>query len=356
VIIRGAAYLLAATLLTSGRPPAGAHLLFRFSDPRITEASGIARGEESPGVFYVQNDSGHPNEVFAVNGHSGVTAATITVRGARNVDWEDIATAPDRSGTPSLWLADIGDNDATRRSVTVYRMVEPRIDPAWDDRAVRARVAERWRLRYPGGPVDAESLAVAAGGTAYLVTKSIAGATVYRLPPHPAGERVQLVRPVAHLGLHLTGTGNPFGLAGQLVVTGAAISRDGSLFAVRTYSDAWIWRLGRTSLGRAVRRDAVVLPLPREPQGEGITVLRRSLVIDSEHAGSGVYRVPLPASLLARRRPGSTPPPTTTTSSSSSATGTAASGSAVPGWLIVIGAAAVVGAGFAAFRGTRRRR
>jgi hypothetical protein len=163
--------MIAALVVTAvGTAPAAApsrrtHLLFRIADPRITEASGIAPGIASPGVDYVENDSGDTNRFFALNRRTGATAATITVVGARNVDWEDIAAAPDAAGTPSVWLADIGDNGAVRDEVQVYRVAEPHVRAADRNRTVRVRVADVWRLRYPGGPVDAESLAVAPDGT-----------------------------------------------------------------------------------------------------------------------------------------------------------------------------------------------
>ena len=297
--------LAAVAMLATGQ---GAQsTLFRFADPRIVEASGIAHGLVSPGVFYVENDSGDTNRFFAVDRRTGATAATITVTGARNVDWEDIAVAADAAGTPSVWLADIGDNDAVRRSVQVYRLAEPHIDAARHRRSIQVPVAQVWRLRYPGGPTDAEGLAVAPDGTAYIVTKTIASATVYRLPADPLGGQVQLLHRVGRIGLHPTGTGNPLGLAGQLLATAATISADGSLFVVRTYSDAWVWRLGSAGLAAALRAKPAVIALPRERQGEGVAVVGNRLVIDSEgrhYAVSAVALPPLP-------RPTGHPTPTT---------------------------------------------
>ena len=280
-----------AAVLAAGSGAPGPVTLFRFADARITEASGIARGLNSPGVFFVQNDSGDSNRFFAVDRRTGRTAATVVVTGARNVDWEDIAVAPDAAGTPSVWLADIGDNDAVRRTVQVYRVVEPHIDATMRDRTVRVPVAQEWRVRYPGGPVDAEGLAVGPDGTGYLVTKSIGGASVYRLPADPQGERVQVLRRVGRIGFHATGTDNPFGLAGQLMATGATISADGSLFVVRTYADAWVWRLGADGLAAALRTRPAVVRLPGEQQGEGIAVVRGRLVVDSEGVHSVVAAV-----------------------------------------------------------------
>jgi hypothetical protein len=307
-----------APIVSSAAPATAARVLFRLADPRISEASGIAPGIASPGVFYVQNDSGDTHRFFALDRRSGATEAIVTVAGAHNVDWEDIAVARDAAGTPSVWLADIGDNDAARAEIRVYRVPEPRIDPADRVRTIRRHAGAVWRLRYPGAPIDAESLAVAPGGVAYVLTKSAGLAVVYRLPSRPAAGRVQVLHRVASVPLAPTGTPNPFGVPGQVVATSAAFSADGSLFALRTYSDAYIWRVGPSGLRAALRSAPTRVALPRQRQGEGIAVTGRGLVVDSEGRGSAVYAVPLPSALAA---PGPSSPAPTAAGSAAPAAG-----------------------------------
>lgn len=313
--------LAAAALLVTGSGAPHASRLFRFADPGITEASGIAHGLASRGVFYVQNDSGDSNRFFAVARRTGETAATIIVTGARNVDWEDLAVADSPRGTPSVWLADIGDNDAVRDDVQLYEVAEPHVDPSWRNRTLRVPVDREWQLRYPGGPVDAESLAVSPDGTPYIVTKSFGGATVYRVPPWRPGGHVQTLRRVGRISFHATDTGNPFGLFGQLTATGAAISPSGVVFAVRTYSDVWAWRVSG-SIADTLRHKPVVVPLPRQPQGEGLAVFDNHVVVDSEDPHSAVYAVPLPDRLTKLRTitlpPDEVAPPTEHAASDSS--------------------------------------
>jgi hypothetical protein len=282
VIPRGAIGMLAAAILVPSSAPIAAHLLFRFADRRITEASGIAPGIASPGIFYVQNDSGNPNQIFAVSGHDGHTAATITVPGAHNVDWEDLAVAPAADGTASIWVADIGDNDAVRRTVALYRLAEPHLDPTARNQTVRLPVAQQWRLRYPSGPIDAEALAVAPDGTAYVITKSLDAATVYQVPGSPRPGPAQALRRLFVQDLPL--------------VTGAAMSADGALFVLRSYTAAWVWRLGPRGL-TGLHATPVVVPLPLQPQGEGIAIVGNQLVVDSEGTHAPVYAVPLPPTM-----------------------------------------------------------
>ncbi len=292
----------AGAVLASGVAPPSA--LFHIADPRIDEASGIAVGIASPGTVYVQNDSGDSARFFALDAHTGKTLAAYDVPGATNVDWEDIAVARDRRGVPSVWLADIGDNDSRRSEIRVYRVDEPRAGATTTTAA-----PEVWRLRYPGGPVDAESLAVAPGGAAFVLTKSIFGATdVYAVPSRSDPGRVQVLRRIGEIDFHPTGTPGGPNLVGQVTATGAALSRDGSLLAVRTYTDAYVWRVSDGDVARAVKARPARVALPRQPQGEGITVDGKRLLVDSEQAGSAVYAVALP---LPPIRSG-TPRPTTT--------------------------------------------
>jgi hypothetical protein len=294
---------------------AAPQVLFHIADTRIGEASGIARGIASPGVVYVQNDSGDSARFFALDARTGATLATYTVPGATNVDWEDIAVARDRRGVPSVWIADIGDNDANRAEVRVYRVDEPHVRAG----AVATTAApETWRLRYPGGPIDAESLAVAPGGAAYIVTKALlGGSTVYALAPRPSGA-VQTVRQVGEIRFQLTGTLGGPNQFGQLTATGASLSADGSVFAVRTYTDAYLWRVAHGDVAAALRAAPVRVALPAQPQGEGIAVDGKRLLIDTEGAGSAVYAVPLPA--LTAAPPASRKATPTPTPSSATAT------------------------------------
>ena len=286
----------------------GATALFRLTDPRISEASGLAAGITSPGVLYVQNDSGDSARFFALDAHAGSTRATYEVPGATNVDWEDLAVAPDRRGVPSVWLADLGDNEAQRGEVQIYRVDEPHVSTG--NRSTGP--PDVWRLRYPSGAVDAEGLAVGPDGAGYVFTKSLLGATaVYAVPRAPDPAHVQQLRQIGTIQFALTGTAGGPNPVGQLTATGAALSRDGSLLAVRTYTDAYLWRVTNGDVAAALRAAPVRLALPRQPQGEGITIDAGRLVIDSEQVGSTVYSLRIP-SIGSSGAP--TPTPTATAS------------------------------------------
>ena len=322
------ALLIGGSLLVAGAPSAAGaaaapRVLFHLSDPRLKEASGIGLGIRSPGVMYVQNDSGDSARFFALDATTGRVLAVCNVPHATNVDWEDLAVAKDSHGVPSVWLGDIGDNDSNRSEIDIYRVDEPSVSRTADGSDVTTAAPQEWRLRYPTGPSNAESLAVAPGGAAYIVTKVFDGQSrVYAVPPTPDPSKVRTLTQIGIISFSLTGSPDPFAPVGELTATGAALSRDGSMLAVRTYSDAYVWRVSRGGVAAAVRAAPTHIVLPEQPQGEGVTFDGTSLLTDSEKVGSAVYVVPLPVALTRPApvvAPRSTPQPSLSASAAAPA-------------------------------------
>lgn len=293
MVARLASVILAAALAAPSAGPAT--VLFRLTDPRLTEASGLAEGIRSPGVLYAQNDSGDSARFFALDRSTGRVVAEIRVAGARNVDWEDLAVARDRRGVASVWIADTGDNNGNRAKVQLYRVDEPSVTVGRTAATITTGRADVWNLRYPRGHPNTESLAVTPTGRAFLITKSPVGISkVYEVPPRPA-RGVQLLRDVGEFRFPLTGTaGGPAGPLGNWTATGAALSPDGRTLVIRTYTDAWFWRVPSGGLPDALRERPAHIPLPPQPQGEGIAFVGNRVVLDSERVRSRVWSVAVP--------------------------------------------------------------
>jgi len=267
---------------------------FRITDARLTELSGLALGHRSPDVLYAQNDSGDSARFFALDRTSGRVRAVCTVPGASNVDWEDLATGRDTDGVDSVWLADIGDNGRARGEVRIYRVDEPAIGQAAELATNRPDV---WRLRYPDGPHDAESLvADPVRHRLYVVTKELLGhSEVFEVPAAPDPSRVRPMTRIGTVDFSFTGTPGGPNPIGQLTATGATSSADGTELAIRTYTDAYLWRVSGGDVAAALRRRPVRVPLPPQPQGEGIAFDGADLLLDGEGVGTAVYRLPIPA-------------------------------------------------------------
>ncbi|GAB3363168.1 hypothetical protein GCM10027300_37380 [Modestobacter lapidis] len=245
-----------------------------IGDPRLPELSGLAT---AGGTLLAMNDGGSRAEVYVLD----ATCAVGEVRSAQvdPYDPEDLALAAD--GT--LWLADTGDNRQDRATVA---MIGLRPDGT----------SSLTRLTYPDGPHDAEALLLAPDGTPYLVTKEVLGASAVYRPDAPLadGATVPMTK-VADLGFTLTGTpGGPVGRAGQLLVTGGAVSVDGQRLALRTYTDAYVWPLTGSDVVGALHGAPVRVALPEAPQGEAISFAAnsRDLVVAGEGLPSVVTVVP----------------------------------------------------------------
>ncbi len=243
-------------------------------DPRLPEISGMVVAGDAT---LVMNDGGDAVTVYVLDASCGVAGERTAP--VDPYDPEDLALAAD--GT--VWLADAGDNRLSRDTVAVIAL---RTDGS----------AQVYRLSYPDGPHDAEALLLAPDGTPYLVTKDVLGTSgVYRPAAvlDDAGT-VPMIR-VAQLSLQLTGTpGGPVGRAGQLMITGGAVSPDGAAIALRTYTDAYVWSLSGSDVPSALAADPVRVALPDSPQGEAISFAAdgRSLLVSGEGLPATVTLVP----------------------------------------------------------------
>jgi hypothetical protein len=283
----------------AAQPAAQATTRCQIGDPRLAELSGLV--DVGDRVLAI-NDGGDQVAVYALDGACQV--ADVHTAAVDPYDPEDMAVGAD--GT--VWVADTGDNNANRPTVALHAL---RPDGA----------TSLYRLTYPDGPHDAEALLLAPDGTPYLVTKEVLGASaVYR--PAAAlmdGGTVAMAK-VAAVNLTLTGTpGGPAGRAGQLMVTGGAVARDGRHLALRTYTDAYVWPLTGSDVVGALAADPVRVALPASPQGEAISFAadNQQLVVASEGTPSALTVVPVaaPATAAGTTAPGAVPSLTDFTSS-----------------------------------------
>ena len=286
------------SLLTAGLVAAAVStpVAFTWDDPRITESSGLATASTGE-LVYTHNDSGDDGRFFAV-GLDGVTRTTYVLPGVEPRDWEDMARGPDDQGRSSLWLGDIGDNNARRdRGLLVHRVLEP--EPI-DGDEVTTESPTSFRLRYPDGPGDAETLMVhPRTGRLYVVSKPLAGtARVYAAPEELDAGGPNALELVGEVSTQTTGTeGGPgIGTLANYLVTGGDISPDGTRVALRTYTDVYEWTVPGDDVGAAFDGEPTVTPLPPTEQGEGLAYADdgRSVLVSTEGAGTPVHRVVLP--------------------------------------------------------------
>jgi len=80
----------------------------------LKESSGIENLNNSDN-FWMINDSGNSNELFEVS-ETGKLQQVVTVKNAKNKDWEDLAT----DGQDKLFIGDFGNNGNKRKDLTIY--------------------------------------------------------------------------------------------------------------------------------------------------------------------------------------------------------------------------------------------
>lgn len=258
---RAAALSLALVLVGAtaswGAPAARVELTFR--DPDIVESSGLVAYDD---LVVTVNDSGDSGRVFVVDRSSGETVG-VTSWPDDPVDVEALAPGA-RDG--EVWVADIGDNDQVRDSVSVRQVPVGRGDREAD--------TVSYELVYPDGAQDAETLMVhPRTGRLVVVTKGLFRGQVLVAP-----ERLDPDRPNR---LRLVGSA-------RAIATDGAFWPDGRHVVVRGYDTATVYTWpGLETVAR--------IDLPEQEQGEGIAVDPDGVVlVSTEGAGSDVLRVRLP--------------------------------------------------------------
>jgi len=263
-----------------------------IKDKSISESSGLVASRTTPGAYWTHNDSGDGPFIYAFDTR-GESFGTFRVNGAEARDWEDIAAGPGPQPNRSyLYIGDIGDNDAVRPEVIVYRVAEPLLSTSTrkftKSRPGSTEPAEAIRLRYPDGKHDAETLLVhPRTGNLYIVTKVlIANPVVYEaVAPFTAGQSITMRK-----------VGEPrvpslFGGA----ITGGSISPDGRRVALCDYFSGYelVLPAGSSNFDDIWKQKMVGFDLGKRKQGESITYRLdgRALLATSEGKQSPLIQV-----------------------------------------------------------------
>jgi hypothetical protein len=261
--------VLLATLGLTG--PGDPQTVFRFQDSRIVESSSLV--DLGHGLTATANDSGDDGIVYVVD-RSGRTVGTT--RYGESDDAEAMAPARE-SGY--VGVGDLGDNLAQRQDVALRRVPVGRGD--------RTVVAPTYRLVYPDGAHDAETLLVSPRTRRmFIVTKASLNAAVYVAPRRLRADRPNRLTRVTALAL---------------TATDGAVLPDGRHALVRGYFSAALYSFpGFHRLGSFV--------LPAQRQGESLSVGPGGRIrIGTEGDHSRVQQVTLPTDLSRALAPSAPP-------------------------------------------------
>lgn len=266
---------------------------YTVEDASIVEASGIAVDPDSDTMFVIQDAGTDDTSIYALS-PTGATAATITVPGVDNEDWEDVAIGPDEDGAPSLYVGDIGDANRTRteasleprKKYSIIRVAKPSLDPDAAGASVAGQDIRRWRFVYADGRShNAESLLVHPDtGRLFVIDKTedeASEALLWGGPPEMSTVELNTFTPIA-----------PVPVTGA---SGAAFSPDGDRLVVRNADTAFLWDVVPGGLAPTLDNPPTTVALPPQRQGEGIDFVDggQAVVVNSEGANQPVYRVPV---------------------------------------------------------------
>jgi hypothetical protein len=249
----------------AGPTPAPPKKLFTIDDERVDESSGLAKSAQHDGIWWTVNDSGDTARVFAVDGTGEVKAELGLKADVTDVE----AVAVDADGT--IYIADIGDNKATRDMIEVYTIPEPA--DLEDQASVKFH---RYDFEYPDGAHDAETLLIQPSTKRlYFVTKSSSKAAFYAAPETASREGTN----------ELTKVG-----AAPAGVTDGTFMPDGKSVVLRTYLEVLNVAWARTPT--VVAKSTVI-----GKQSESIAVgpTGKDVIVGSEGPNSAVYQVQVPA-------------------------------------------------------------
>jgi hypothetical protein len=257
----------------SGSSPACtvAGRLMRLAE--LPEASGLAASRVTAGRLWSHSDSGKP-EIIALDA-KGIVAGRVSIDGVTVVDWEAIASGACASGS-CLYLADIGDNAAERRDITIFRIPEPSMASG------SVKVEAILRAAYPDGEHDAETLLVGPDGRLFIVTKGETDEIgLYRFPSElTTAGTMKLERVGKPLSKGQAGTNQR--------ITDGAISSDGQRVVLRTRSGLIFYRASEFLNGDFKETGRMDLTSLGEPQGEAVVFgAGDTLYIAGEGGGKG---------------------------------------------------------------------
>ena len=229
--------------------------------PSLDEASGLAASRSNPDHLWAHNDSGGEPALF-LSDQKGMEKGRYVLKQSKNIDWEDLAIGPGPVNEQQyLYVGDIGDNQAIRSSLSIYRVPEP---SATDLNGIDAPVkvdldqVERIDFVYEDGARDAEVLMIDPSTKhLYLVTKREENVRLYRLDYPQKTTSMDTAIWVSDL---------PF-----TYMTAGDISADGTEVLIKNYLNVYYWKKAeQESMEELLKRPGQRLPYQPEPQGEAI--------------------------------------------------------------------------------------
>ena len=256
----------------------------------ITESSGIAASRCNENVLWTHNDSGDEAFIFAVD-LTGKKLGTWKVSGAKNTDWEDIATSKNPNGECFLYIGDIGNNAVKRQTFTIYKVKEPSVSAAGDSskkNPLETENAEAVKFSYPDSAHDAETLMIhPTTGDLYVLTKYLGSPSgVYKLAANYDLNETNSLKKVSNFAVPAVPNG---------FLTGGDISPDGKHIIACDYFNAYEITLSddAKNFDEIWKQKPLIVELGERNQGEAVGYASdgKSIFATSEKRNSPLIQV-----------------------------------------------------------------
>lgn len=250
----------------------------RIDNPARNEVSGIVKSRAYENTFWIHGDSGTPDRIYAVNEDGDIISDDkdyrgAKVKGARNLDWEDIAIG--ENGT--LIIGDIGNNCECRDDLKIFILEEP------NPKADEVEVLHEYKVSYPErgdwfgrlmrSNYNAEAI-FQYEGVIYILTKQQRKTLLFKLENPVENEVNELVLIDS--------------MRTRQYVTAADISPDGSQIAILTYDQLMVFKFDPKGFLNTEYKSAF---LEGVEQIESIGFSEKNLIIAEENGD--LYKVTL---------------------------------------------------------------
>jgi hypothetical protein len=156
-----------------------------FDTSDLDEASGLLASRMYPGIFWSHNDSGGKARLYAINSKNMKVISQIKIKGAKNIDWEDLSYHNGK-----IIIADTGNNKNNRNNLKLYVIDEP--NPFKDkkvdvDKTINFTFSDQKSLKPKEKNFDCEAI-FSFNGALYLLSKHRAdtNTTLYHLQGNSA--------------------------------------------------------------------------------------------------------------------------------------------------------------------------
>lgn len=276
----------------------------KIKDKDLPEVSGLAVSQRQENVYWLLNDGGNGDYIYAIN-EKGKTLAKAKIKGLKNRDWEDMASFK-LDGKPYLLIAEVGDNSAKHNSYRLHFIKEPKAKH-FDDKELELKPSWSIEFTYEDGPRDCEAVAVdSLTNQIILMSKRDKTPRIYTLPLVKKPKQKSFVAQFAGKLKHPLKTSSQSFISLRFfdyngMPTAMDISQDGSKAVVLTYTHLFYFEHSKPSNSKfgLFEVTPVKFKYPEMPQAEAVSfdASGENILITTEKLPAPIYKLNLKKAL-----------------------------------------------------------